>query len=362
MDIGKNIQESFGLYSRNFATLFLGSLVAGILSVVTLGILAGPLTGGMMMLCLKLSRGEKAGWNEIFAHFDQFYPTLLVTLLVCATSAVVWVIGSIPVIGWLIQIGAGPALGLLYMLTIGFIVDKKARPVEALRLSFSHFSADMPTLWVVALLLGVIGGIGAILLGIGALLTIPVALAGFAILYYTLSGKPAAPFKGDKKKLQIAGVVLIVLFLAGVVSIASKPSYKGGMNLSSGIVSGMTGGKVKIDKSGERVSFGNFSVGSSLPADFPKDIPLYPNAEIGGHISGSGEGGSGSTVTFTSSDDAKEIYEFFVNKLKANGWKTETVSFGEMKMVNISKENRSGVVTINPGDAKTDIIIATSIE
>lgn len=362
MDIGKNIQESFGLYSRNFVTLFLGSLVAGILSVVTLGILAGPLTGGMLILCLKLYRGEKAGWNEIFAHFDQFLPTFLITLLLWAASMVVWVIGSIPVIGWLIQLGAGPAVGLLYVLTIGFIVDKKMQPMEALKLSFSHFSTDMPMLWVLAFLLGILGGIGAILLGIGIILSIPVAFAGFAILYQNLSVKPVIPYKADKKKLQIAGIVLIVLFLAGAVSMASRPSYKRGMNFSNRILSGITGSKVKMDKSGESFSFGGFSVGSSLPDDFPKDIPLYPDAEIGGHISGAGEEGSGSTVTFTSDDDADEIYEFFATKLKDNGWNTETVSIGEMRMLNISKDNRNGVVTINPGDSKTDIIIATSEE
>lgn len=99
MDIGNNIQKSFALYLKNFGVLFLACLIAGIIAAVTFGILAGPLVGGVLVLCLKLLRGEKGELNEIFAHFDQFVPTLIATLMLWAASLIVWVISMIPFIG-----------------------------------------------------------------------------------------------------------------------------------------------------------------------------------------------------------------------------------------------------------------------
>lgn len=362
MDIGKNIQESFGLYSRNFGTLFLGTLIGGFLSVITLGILAGPLTAGMLVLCLKLSRGEKAEWKEIFAHFDQFLPTFLATLLLWAATAVVWIMSSIPLIGWIIQIVASPALGLLYILTIGFIVDQKMQLMNAARRSVDYFAADPLSLWFAALLFGILGSIGVILFGIGVILTAPIALVGFTLIYKNLSGRVAIAFNPDKKKLQIAGIVVGVLIIGGIISLAARPAHKAGMGISGRIFSGITGHKVKMDRSGENFRIGDVSIGTSLPDDFPKDIPVYPKAEIGGHLSGGNDEAYSSTTTFSASDDAEEVYKFYMDKLESNGWQTETIQMGDMRIINLSKDNRKAVITINPSGSQTDILISTGVE
>lgn len=80
MDISKALRNSFALYRQNFMTLLLATLIAAVGSLVTLGILAGPLTGGLLMLCLKLMRGETAGANEVFAYFNKFVPTFLIVV------------------------------------------------------------------------------------------------------------------------------------------------------------------------------------------------------------------------------------------------------------------------------------------
>ena len=65
MDIGKSIQQSLDLYLKNFGTLFVAGLVATLLSGATLGILAGPLFGGFIILCLKLLKGEIKEKSEV---------------------------------------------------------------------------------------------------------------------------------------------------------------------------------------------------------------------------------------------------------------------------------------------------------
>ena len=109
MDIGKGVQRSLDVYFKNFVLLFLATLAVGAVFIIpALGMLAGPavgfvlyiatavaigpLGGGLIVLVLKLLRGEKAEFNEIFAHFDKFVPTLLVSLMAFAACLVLWLV------------------------------------------------------------------------------------------------------------------------------------------------------------------------------------------------------------------------------------------------------------------------------
>lgn len=217
MEIGNNLQKSFDLYFKNFGLLCLAGLIVGVIAAVTFGILAGPLVGGMLVLSLKLLRGEKGELNEIFAHFNQFATTLAATLLFGVVWLIVWVISVIPFIGWMINIIVGPALGMLYFLTIGFIVDQKMKPWEAFRRSIDCFATEPLFLWIYALICGILAGIGAIIFGIGIILTLPLGIVGFAIAYRQLSVKEVPPFKTGKQLLQIGGIALGVLFIGGLV-------------------------------------------------------------------------------------------------------------------------------------------------
>ncbi|HOJ77539.1 MAG TPA: hypothetical protein PL158_05500, partial [Bacillota bacterium] len=64
--LGKNIQQSIEIYKNNFATIFLASLVAGLVAGFTFMILLGPVFAGLSILILKIIRGEKGDFNEIF--------------------------------------------------------------------------------------------------------------------------------------------------------------------------------------------------------------------------------------------------------------------------------------------------------
>jgi hypothetical protein len=364
MEIGNNIQKGFNLYLKNFGVLFLACLITGIIAAVTFGILAGPLVGGAMVLCLKLLRGEKGELNEIFAHFDQFVPTLLAILMLWIAWLIVWVIGMIPFIGWIINIVVGPAIGLLYFLTIGFVVDQKMKPWEAFRRSIDCCATEPLLLWIYALLCGILAGIGAIIFGIGIILTLPFGIVGFTIAYQQLSVKETAPFKPEKQVLQIAGITLGVLFIGGLVCLTfgfgrnslSNP----GTRIAAKIISKATGQKVQIK--GKNYKFGNLNVGVGLPDNFPSDIPVYPNTEGIGYLAGKNGALSGSTITFSSKDNAQNIFDFYVAKLKDQSWEVKTSELGDMKMIDFQKGNRKAGVTINPTGSKTDILIGITTE
>lgn len=366
MDIGKNLQKSFDLYLKNLAVLILACFIAGIIATVTLGIMAGPLVGGLLILGLKLSRGEKEGLKEIFAHFDQFVSTLIATLMFGVAWLILWVISMIPFIGWIISIAVSPALGLLYFLTIGFIVDQKMKPWEALRRSIDCCATEPLLLWIYALICGILAGIGAIIFGIGIILTLPFGIIGFTLVYQQLSVKEAPPFKPEKQVVQIAGITLAVLLIAGLVSLAFGFGRTSLQNSSNGIAINIfnkaIGQKVQIEKSGKKFKFGNLNVGVGLPDKFPNDIPIYPNAEVGGYLAGKNGALSGSTTTFSSKDTAQNIYDYYVIQLEARGWTVKTNEIGDMKMMNIQKENRKAGITINPSGSKTDILIGITSE
>lgn len=191
VDISKNIRESYDLYRHNFMTLILATLVAAVGSVVTAGILAGPLTGGLLMLCLKRMRGEEAGVNEVFAYFHKIVPTLLIVVAMWVVMLITAALGSIPVIGFLFQIIAGPAVGILFILAIGLIVERDLEPRAALEQALRCFMTNPLMIWLYSFVIGLLSGIGALLFVIPVILTMPFGAIGMAIVYRDLSNQEA---------------------------------------------------------------------------------------------------------------------------------------------------------------------------
>jgi len=58
----------------------------------------------------------------------------------------------------------------------------------------------------------------------------------------------------------------------------------------------------------------------TLPEDFPKDIPVYPNAEFGKFVR---YGGSG-VVVWEAPDPVATVKEFYARELAAKGWRVST--------------------------------------
>ncbi len=186
MNIEKNLQKSIDLYlSRdNFGIIFLTSLVASLLSVISLGVLAGPLFGGLIMLILKLLRNKPTEFNEIFSHFDKFLPTMLVGLAFIISSLIA---GNIPVIGVFLGIVLNPFILVIASITIILIIEKGYTPLQALKEGFAYFKTDPLIIWIYGLIASILSAIGALAFGIGAVLTIPFSVICMAVAYQEYS-------------------------------------------------------------------------------------------------------------------------------------------------------------------------------
>jgi hypothetical protein len=102
---------------------------------------------------------------------------------------------------------------------------------------------------------------------------------------------------------------------------------------------------------------GNAAVGS-LPADFPKDIPVYTGAGI---TSASTAGGNVGAV-LTTADAPEKVVEFYKAELEKNGWsKPQAVSAAGTNSVIARKEKRQLAVGITKAaDGKTNISIGVT--
>jgi hypothetical protein len=102
-----------------------------------------------------------------------------------------------------------------------------------------------------------------------------------------------------------AGLALLVVALAGC------------RKREDVAANGSTGKSVTIRTADGTVA--TSGKGSTLPADFPKDIPMYPRAEITAATSASGAAGEGRMIAFESADWPADIAKFYRSKLP--GWK-----------------------------------------
>jgi hypothetical protein len=102
---------------------------------------------------------------------------------------------------------------------------------------------------------------------------------------------------------------------------------------------------------------GNVATGS-LPADFPKDIPIYTGAGI---TSASTTGGTVGAV-LTTSDDPAKVASFYKDELAKNGWsKPQAVDMAGTSSISATKEKRRiGVGITKSQDGKTNISIGVT--
>ncbi len=174
MDIVKAFSDSLNIFMKNFLVILLATLVAILISFVTLGILAVPMHVGIQMLFVKAKRGEPVQFNDIFApisrFFALFFGSIWMAILIC--------------IGIVLLVVPGLCWASWWMYGLLFIVDKGKGIGEAMRLSKDIVRKN--NLWMhllLILLAGIVSQIGMYVFRVGALITIPLALGAVACAY-----------------------------------------------------------------------------------------------------------------------------------------------------------------------------------
>ena len=186
VNLGEWLEKGFRLYRANMLKLIPATFIALILSVTTVGILAGPMLSGLLLITLALLRRQHPE-PEIFQIFKGFR---------------FFVNGLVFVLGWSLVVSAGslillmiPGVGQLVVLFFIYsaqaflmfgpflIVDRDMGFWAATLKSFNTVKGNFWSFLSVSAVAGVIGSIGCIFFGIGIIVTVPLQLCILTVAY-----------------------------------------------------------------------------------------------------------------------------------------------------------------------------------
>lgn len=160
-----------GIVSETGLSMALVSLVSTIFGLI--------LTMGWIYIAIKLMRGESAEFSDLWSKTDRLVPYFLASLLV----------GVLVGLGLILLIVPGIILALMYMYVPYIIVDTKAGVMDALKQSSELTKGiRMKLLGFVVVIIG-LNIVGAMLFGLGLILTIPLSALAQAYVYNRLLGR-----------------------------------------------------------------------------------------------------------------------------------------------------------------------------
>lgn len=127
LDLGRCIDEAIVVYRRNFLTLFLAGIVWETLTWATLMLLAGPLAGGLGLMCLRaLDRPDRSVvFGDFLGGFRRFW----------GLTGLFLIGGLATLIGLGLFVVPGLALMTLWLYPTLFLVDRDLGVFGSLRAS-----------------------------------------------------------------------------------------------------------------------------------------------------------------------------------------------------------------------------------
>jgi len=170
------LSEAWSLFTSDFVLWIIAGLILLVVTVVSLGILGGPMTVGFIQLVERRRRGEPVSATDIFDGFEHFGASLIASILICVGVTIGMVLLVLP--------------GLLFGLAMSFafhaiaIDDNDA--TGALGKSFELIKKDFALSAVFLVIVLVLSGIGGAV-GFGILLTMPFTLILMTFAYHRLS-------------------------------------------------------------------------------------------------------------------------------------------------------------------------------
>ena len=179
--------------------------------------------------------------------------------------------------------------------------------------------------------------------------------------------KPQAK-PANNKTIIIVVVVIVVLAIGGFIvrTLSQKVAGLVGEKAAEKIIENATGGKADIDINSDTVTVktdeGTFSTGTNLPANWPKDAPVYPGSKI--TYSGSTnpqEGSSGFSVMSTTNDSVQKVTDYYTKELVSQGWKIESTSYiSGTSILGATKDKRSLSMSASVSDGTTSVTLVVS--
>ncbi len=176
LDIGSVFRTGWRRFVDDIGPLLLTTLIAGALTVVSLGILGGPLLAGLYgMVIGRVRDGRRAEVGDVFSGFDRFWAFF------GAGLALVVLIGlaSITIIG-------GVLLATIWLYVFPLMVDRGIGLGEAMSASYDIVRRSF---WEHLALVILFAVIAAVFEGPLALLSTPFIIVATGVAYYAAQGR-----------------------------------------------------------------------------------------------------------------------------------------------------------------------------
>ena len=181
VDLGKEIGRGWELFKANMGLFILVNLLAGVLGACTCGILAGPMMAGAFLIIQRLLKKDPTVpvVGDVFKGFSYFLNTFLCVL---AFGIVGSIVSFIPLANFVI----GFILGPIMTVSVMFVVFGKLGFADAMKKVFQEIGTGPFWMLVLAIFVAnLIGGVGVLLCGIGALFTAPIGACICVCAYHS---------------------------------------------------------------------------------------------------------------------------------------------------------------------------------
>lgn len=228
VDIGGFISRGWAIMQENMGG-FIGFLVVTFLINIVLAflpfvgslasiIIGGPLQAGNYIVAFKIGKRQPTEFGDFFKGFQNAYflniflatlvisifagicfaPAIVVIFLAAATADVsgdagagmLAVIGPLGFVLFLVGMVAAVFISVAYLFSIPLIVGKRMEFWPAMETSRKLLSKKWGSIFVFLIVLGLINFAGAMLCGLGLLVTAPLSACAIAAAYESIVGLP----------------------------------------------------------------------------------------------------------------------------------------------------------------------------
>ncbi len=182
--IGDWFSKAWETFTKSVGVHIVLALIVGLGSVLTIGILAGPLMCGWYYIILRQLREPdyKPEIGDIGKGFEVFGHSLLAWILILVGSIVVSsILNVVPVLGQLLSIAAGWAIAACVLFVFPLIVDRNTGAIDAITLSFEKVKPAFWGFFGFAVIVTIIASVGSGLFAGGIVLGLMIGPVGLLI-------------------------------------------------------------------------------------------------------------------------------------------------------------------------------------
>jgi uncharacterized membrane protein len=182
-NVGPLVMAALAILAVNLVFTFLGRGALGWFFNLIGWFVSILISMGVIRIALKITDGRPIQTADLFQRADLALPYIIASFIVGVMVAIGFVFLIVP--------------GIYLAITFGFfsynIVDKEHGIMESIEQSAAITKAQKWDLFAFGVALFFFNLAGALALGIGLLITIPVSLLAMAFVYRRISGEPVVP-------------------------------------------------------------------------------------------------------------------------------------------------------------------------